>query len=407
MYSENEEAGESGHRTNRPVGDTRHPGGLPTLLFVLNLLRDAAVPNILADIAPHLTSRYSVVLIALESIDHTASPARRLSAAGVRLLPLLCRRRAPISALAKLSRSLAAIEPAIVHTHLGRADLLASVATRGRCPVITTFHNVRRGHCVVTQVGYVLTDGCVTARTAVSSTVRRSWYSSFPLGSPCEVIPNPVDGERVQAKLVKGDLCRVLGVDPDRPIVTSVGRFVRQKRLDLLLRAIPAVEEAAPGTQFVLCGWGPLKGRLERLVHALGIDRYVHFCGPVGDVGSLLNASDLFVNTSAYEGHSVALVEAMAAGVPVVASPASSNLEFLQDGVSCHVADPLNSGELAAAIVGLLRNGAEARELAAGARRCYHRYLTPETVAFQYLALYDRVLESAGSRNRPPPRAVD
>jgi glycosyltransferase involved in cell wall biosynthesis len=118
-----------------------------------------------------------------------------------------------------------------------------------------------------------------------------------------------------------------LGIAPDAPVVGAVARLAPQKRLDRLLRAVALLPEQV---HCVLAGDGPQSAALHALAAELGIAGRVHFLGWRDDVGDVLAALDVFALTSDREGMSNAMLEAMAAGVPVVSTPVSGSDEALE-----------------------------------------------------------------------------
>lgn len=118
-----------------------------------------------------------------------------------------------------------------------------------------------------------------------------------------------------------------LGLPADAPIVTGVGGLVHLKGFDLLIRACAPLERA----QLVICGGGIEEERLRDLARALGADARVHLLGPCDDVPAILAAADVFVLSSRTEGFSVALLEAMRAGLPIIATDVGGVRDALCD----------------------------------------------------------------------------
>ncbi len=147
--------------------------------------------------------------------------------------------------------------------------------------------------------------------------------------------------------------------DFSRPIVLSVGRLVRHKRVDGLIRAMPALAERYPGANLLIAGEGPEEPGLRHLANSLGLSGRVHFLGsvPRHRVIGLLRKADVFVLNSLWEGQPHVAVEAMAAGAPVVATAIRGMDEVVIDGengflvpldadLSQTIARVLDSGQL-------------------------------------------------------------
>jgi glycosyltransferase involved in cell wall biosynthesis len=151
----------------------------------------------------------------------------------------------------------------------------------------------------------------------------------------------------------------------DGPVIGTVARLVPQKALHLLIEAAPSVLARHPGARFVIVGDGPSLGDLERLAQGLPFE----FTGERDDVPDLLAAFDVFALPSDFEGLCYAVIEAQAAGVPVVATPVGGIPENVVPGETGVLVPTQDATALAAAINQLLDDPTEARRLATEARR--------------------------------------
>jgi glycosyltransferase involved in cell wall biosynthesis len=160
--------------------------------------------------------------------------------------------------------------------------------------------------------------------------------------------------------------------DAERSDLVFVGRLIDEKRIDLLIRAVAALQEGFPAIRCLIVGDGPEREHLASLAAELGLDGGIVFVGRVEDarLPALLRGSKVFVMPSAREGYAITVVEAQACGlVPVVArSPLSAAPDLIDDGVDGLISEPTVAG-LAAAIGGLLADPARRRQMAAAARR--------------------------------------
>jgi len=172
-----------------------------------------------------------------------------------------------------------------------------------------------------------------------------------------------------------------------------VGRLAPEKRLDLLVRAWPLVLEQYPGARLTLVGEGPERPRLERLIGELGIGPSVELPGASADPGVRLADSDLFVLPSSEEGMSIALLEAMALGIPLVASDIPGNRRLVNDQVQGRLAPPDHPTQLARVIREQWANPDQARKMGEAARRRVIDEFSIAAVARKHLALFQRVID--------------
>ncbi len=142
------------------------------------------------------------------------------------------------------------------------------------------------------------------------------------------VLLNPVDVERIRS-FVGQSSSPWTGNDP---YLLAVGRLSREKGFDLLLQALAQVQKQFPDTHLLIAGTGPEEAALKVECHALGLDRSVHFAGYIDSPWPLFAAATLYVLPSRYEGLPNALLEAAAAGLPIVALPASGGVVNLLSG---------------------------------------------------------------------------
>lgn len=187
---------------------------------------------------------------------------------------------------------------------------------------------------------------------------------------------SPDAGERVRAEL---------GVEAGQKLLLTVGRLVKQKGHAVLLAAIPAMQDQQ--AKFVWAGEGPLRPSLEQQARQLGVAERVTFAGVRNDVADLLGAADVFVQPSLWEGLSIALLEAMFAEVPVVATRVEGVVDAVEDGHSALLVPPNDPGALAAALDRILADPQLAGELAAAGKRIAESKYTVEAMCGAYQQL--------------------
>ena len=178
------------------------------------------------------------------------------------------------------------------------------------------------------------------------------------------------------------------------PVAAFVGRLAPEKGLDTLVDAWPAVRDAYPGARLVLVGEGPERPALEARVAALGLDGSVELPGATADPTAALRASDLFVLPSREEGMSVALLEAMALGVPLVATAIPGNRRLVHDFKQGRLAPPDDPGALARAILDQWDGFDRAFQMGRTARRRVRDEFSIRAVARRHLDLFETLVRA-------------
>ncbi|MGQ9697851.1 MAG: glycosyltransferase, partial [Armatimonadota bacterium] len=191
-------------------------------------------------------------------------------------------------------------------------------------------------------------------------------------------VPGPADPALLE------ELCLV-----GHPVVGTVGRLDPLKDHESLLRAFAAVHSAVPKARLVIVGDGPLRDHLRNMAKELGVEDAVYFTGARSDVAALLRAFDVFVLSSTHEGLPLALLEAMSAGLPVVATAVGGVPRAVEHGVSGFVCPPGDAETLSSLILHLL----EHRELRAvvgrNARVRVESHFSVERMVAGYKDIYE------------------
>lgn len=177
------------------------------------------------------------------------------------------------------------------------------------------------------------------------------------------------------------------------PIVGMLGRLQGNKDPFTLLRAAALVHHQRPDVHVVFAGQGPLEEEMRRYIEALGADGYIHLLGLRHDVPAILHNLDVFVLSSHMEGQPLAILEAMSAGRPIVATDVGGN-SLLLDGGRCGIlVPPRDPHALAEAILELLTNQEKAQQLARNARQRFLEHFTIDAMGKRYLEVYQQAIE--------------
>jgi glycosyltransferase involved in cell wall biosynthesis len=191
---------------------------------------------------------------------------------------------------------------------------------------------------------------------------------------------------------------RDLELPEDAPVILFLGRLVEQKEPAVLLRALSLLRSTRPDALVLLAGEGPLRGELEREAGALELGGRVQFLGNRSDVGRLLAAADVLAMPSRFEGLPLAVLEAMATGLPIVACDAPGTRDAVAHGVNGWLAQ-VGDAEGVARGLQLALSPSPGRQWAAASRRHYERHFTAEQMAARHDKQYTRALAVRGARS--------
>lgn len=288
----------------------------------------------------------------------------------------------------------------IIHCH--HLFMSVEMAHRyGRCPIVYTNHTrydlytgsyipipQPAADAVMRQIWPDFSDFADVVITP-SESVRKVMLD-FGVRRPITVIENGVDFRLFSnppAPLSKKEL----GIPESAVLLAYVGRLAPEKNLDVLLREFHLALEIVPSLQLLLIGKGPMVAELKGECRRLDLEKSVHFLGPVGyeQVGNYLAAADFFVTASVTEVHPLTIIEAMAAGLPVVAVKSPGILDTVESGQSGYLTT-YPQGGLAAGIVGMAVDDLRRQKMGRIAQRSCQRFDINRTVA-KTVALYERL----------------
>jgi glycosyltransferase involved in cell wall biosynthesis len=290
------------------------------------------------------------------------------------------------------------LRPDVVHTHGERTDVLHIGAARKLgVPAVTTVHGSSRlgGKARL----HVPTQLCILRRfaavVAVSGPIHESLSGLWVRPSRVHRIPNAWDGNR--PSLDRSAARRRLGLESEGFVVGWVGRLIPVKGADLFLRAIA---RADPDIIACLIGDGGERDRIENLATSLGLEGRVRLAGAVDGAADFLPAFDALVLSSSSEGTPVVLFEAMAAGVPIVASAVGGVPDMLSTDEAILVL-PGDPEALARAIGSVKANAAAAEARVRAADLRLRTEFDFETWLLRHERVYRSVLATRGRDHRP------
>lgn len=208
------------------------------------------------------------------------------------------------------------------------------------------------------------------------------------------VIPNAVDGARFE-QVTPADLTP-FGIPAGSPVLITIGRLEHQKGVDMLLAAVPEITSRFPDVQFLIVGDGPDRSVLEQQARRLNVTGRVHFLGRRDDVPALLAASTALVLPSRWEGMPNVVLEAMAAGKPIVASEVEGTAELVSSGINGWLVAPEQPQLLAEAIGGLLSDPEAVHRMGRESQSIYRERFTIDHFVESHVGLFREILSQTG-----------
>ncbi len=368
------------------------------LLFTITLSETGGATNNVRDLIRSFYQDHDVSLVVGE--DGPLADTVRALGVTVHVLPALQRRINPVQdlkAIAEFREVLRKERPDVVHAHSTKAGLVARVAARMEgIPSVYTAHGwvfapgpppllrtvVWAMELIACRLG--TTVACVSrfdqryARSRIGLSAKRMEW--IPYGIDDRPLP-PTRPEN------------------DRPIIFMPARFQQQKNQPLLLEA--AAKVADRDFEIWLAGQGPDMDASRELTERLGLSSRVRFMGDRDDVPELLEQVDIFVLFSRYEGLPISIMEAMRAGLPVLANSVCGVPEEVTHGTTGLLSESENIDESAAILAELLDDPEKRRAMGEAGREKFLAEYTRDVMARSFLSLYRRLAQPRSHESRP------
>jgi glycosyltransferase involved in cell wall biosynthesis len=288
--------------------------------------------------------------------------------------------------------------PDLIHAHTRVTQVLAwALNGLTGTPYVTTCHGLYRY-----RIGRRILRCWGKRVMAISGPSMQRLVEQYRLASPhrAVLVCNGIEVDRFLSPAPaeeRESFRQAIGLK-GRPIVGAVARLSPVKGLDILLRAVPPLLQDFPRLQLLLVGDGPARADLIRLAYELGIAGHVVIAHPMEDARIPLSFMDCFVAPSLQEGFGLALVEAMAAGLPVIASDSGGPAEIIEDRISGLLVPPGDPQALSKAIHGLLIDSKKRTQIAEAGRERARLRFDMKRVVGEVEKVYDGAVTSARER---------
>lgn len=325
-------------------------------------------------------------------VAHPDGELRRRAAEGLELLALAPRSEMDLSAAWKLSRAIKRLRPDVIHAHDPHAVAMAAMALSmstqpGRAPLLAARRvDFRLKGNALSRWKYDQVDRFICA----SEAIRRILLADGVPPARAVTVHEGIDLAKVEAARPAA-LHEELWLPHGAPVVGNVAALVPHKGQRHLVEAAALVVRQAPDARFVIAGEGELRASLEQQIKHHHLEKHVILAGFRPDVLSLHKAFDVFAMSSVTEGLGTSLLDAMAAGKPVVATTAGGMPEVVRDGATGILVPPRDHHAMADAILKLLEDPDLRTYMGAAGRTLAYAQFSAERMVQDTLHVYEQV----------------
>jgi len=311
--------------------------------------------------------------------------------------------RSLASGRSQLRRQLAADGVGLVQSHLPAANfwnlLLAVFGDVGTVPTIHNNQEFSYGasgfKSRLNRLAYRLMLRRCGAVIACSQEVRDSLAAALGVSASdvprLVAVPNGVDVPEPASAESNARTRMAHGLAPEAHLVLAAGRLTEQKNFALLIDAVARLRDDFPGLRVIIGGEGELRGDLERQIASLSLSDVVALAGNLADLPDLMQAADVFVLSSRYEGLPLVLLEAMAVGLPVVGTRIKGIAEVIENGVSGLVCEPGDATDLARCLGEFLTDSGQRQHCGGNARQRVIEHYSLDRVLRQLDEIYSGI----------------
>jgi glycosyltransferase involved in cell wall biosynthesis len=373
--------------------------GRPRVLHILPVLGVAGAEQMATQLLLALAGTYDVGAVGLYPASYSTTE-QAMSQAGIPLWRLDKRKGFDVRMFHRIHRSFSEFRPDIVHSHLHvlRYSLPVSIL-RGIPVLVHTVHNLAEREAdapgrIVNRLAFRKRVIPVAVSHSVAASLRRVYGIEDAVTIPNGIPLGHFQADRAARMKWRGEL----KFDERDFLFVATGRLTVQKNPLLMLRAFAALADSR--AHLVLAGEGPLRQRIEEEVRSSGLGDKVHLLGYRPDIRECLASSDVFLLSSDWEGHPLGAMEAMACGLPVVATTVGGVPELIESGLHGLLVPPDDALALTGAMRFMLERPQERAAMAQASRRRAAADFSLEKMVRAYDELYRTSLAAVRGAHR-------
>ncbi|MCK4994897.1 MAG: glycosyltransferase [Candidatus Omnitrophica bacterium] len=366
------------------------------ILHLITELEPGGAENLLLSLSENMFIRGFDVCIGY--LKGKGTLAEDFKKSGIKVIHFNMRSRFDIFCLLRLSAFITNEKFDIVHTHLIDADIFGYFGTKiaGVSCIVSTKHNTDdfRKRKTIPMLLDSFVSNHLSKNIAVSNSVREfliKYQSINPKN--IEVVYNGIDILKFLPKKSKEQAKIDLKLNDKDYVVGTIARFDKQKGYKYLIKAIPLILQNHKNVHFVLVGEGSLKNRISEMVVSMGLKDKVTFLGVRNDIPEILNALDILVLPSLWEGLGMVLLEAQAAGIVTVASDIDGIKEVIGDEKTGMLIPPADEKSLAQKVTTLIENESLRNLLIAQAKESVKEKFNIEVMTDKIESIYKKLLK--------------
>jgi len=374
-------------------------GKINVMHIILDLGPGGAERVVLNYLKWHTRSTFRPHVCILKKIN--SNEYQELKALNVHIVTLNKKKGLDIKSLINLAQIIRKLNIDILHLHNFSAVLygtLASFYTKN-CLIFSSDHNVMLSYQslpskIKSRLKGIL--GIFHERIiAVSDMVLRSQIKFHPYLSHKYIrIYNGIDKIGFSDRRSQDALKKELNLQSDNIVITKIASMYPQKGHEIFFKAAKILINLIPSIRLLVVGDGPRRKEIEKMVNKMNLTKHVILTGIRKDINTILSITDVFTLSSHWEGLPITILEAMSAGIPVVATDVGGNCEAILHGKNGYLVRPGDYNSIAVSIIRLLKNKALIKQMSITSKNRYEKYFTAKQMVEKTENIYVKAYNS-------------